>query len=214
MNSDYKRMLVVGITYNKIERGVYALILQELGGSRRLPIVIGISEAQSIECKLQEIITPRPLTHDLVVNIMRAFGLQLKHIVIKQIDGGIFAADLYMNDAERSVVIDARSSDGISIAIRMGVPIYVSEELLARVGTTLSKPDNNTEAHTQNGNKSENISKKNISTIGMENSFWEKAETMDSQSLENYLKEFVDKEAYEEAAKIRDILKRRSEATD
>lgn len=203
MNSDYKRMLVVGITYNKVERGVYALILQELGGTRRLPIIIGMSEAQSIECKLQNIVTPRPLTHDLVVNIMRAFGLNLKFVVIKQIEGGIFAADLHLSDADRSVVIDARSSDGISIAIRIGVPVYVSEELLARVGTPVANHDMDRE---------EDRAKATVHREETEtgSAFWHKAETMDTEHLERYLNEFVAKEAYEEAAKLRDIIKRRS----
>lgn len=196
-------MLVAGITYNKVERGVYALILQELGGTRRLPIVIGMSEAQSIECKLQDIVTPRPLTHDLVVNIMRAFGLNLKCVVIKQIEGGIFAADLHLSDTERSVVIDARSSDGISIAIRMGVPVYVSEELLARVGTPVAD-------HTPHGEGESAKAPVQCEDNELGSAFWQKAEAMDTKRLETYLNEFVAKEAYEEAAKLRDIIKRRS----
>lgn len=203
MENDYKRMLVVGITYNKIERGVYALILQELGGTRRLPIVIGMAEAQSIECKLQEIITPRPLTHDLMVNIMRAFGLQLKYMIIKQIDGGIFAADLHLTDGERDVVIDSRSSDGISIAIRMGVPIYVSEKLLSETGISRL---HNSSAGANDLKLNEHKMKISSDSDSLSS---DKIEKMETAELEGLLESYVEKEEYEKAARLRDIINNR-----
>lgn len=134
MDKVYLRLEIIGITYNQIEKGVYALILQEVNGKRRLPIAIGTAEAQSIECKLQEIITPRPLTHDLMANIFRAFGLSLDAVVIKQLPGGIFAADLIITDGERKLEIDSRSSDAIALALRMNVPILTTNDLLNQVG--------------------------------------------------------------------------------
>lgn len=134
MDKIYIRLEIIGITYNQIEKGVYALILQEVNGKRRLPIAIGTAEAQSIECKLQEIITPRPLTHDLMANVFRAFGIGLTSVVIKQLPGGIFAADLIMTDGERRIEIDSRSSDAIALALRMNVPILTTNELLDSVG--------------------------------------------------------------------------------
>lgn len=134
MDKIYIRLEIIGITYNQIEKGVYALILQEVNGKRRLPIAIGTAEAQSIECKLQEIITPRPLTHDLMANVFRAFGIDLTSVVIKQLPGGIFAADLIMTDGERRIEIDSRSSDAIALALRMNVPILTTNELLDSVG--------------------------------------------------------------------------------
>lgn len=201
MNKEYKRLLVVGITYNKVERGLYALILQELGGTRRLPIIIGMSEAQSIECKLQEIVTPRPLTHDLMVNIMRAFGLGLDKVVVKQLDGGIFATDLYLTDGQREIIVDSRSSDGISIALRMGVPIFTTEELLDKVAMT--RP--NREADTANGAVSEvakNVKDK-MGDAGLD--------TLTIDELQALMDSCVENEEYEAAARIKTVLDRKKQ---
>lgn len=202
MDNGYKRMLVAGITYNKVERGVYALILQELGGTRRLPIVIGIAEAQSIECKLQEIITPRPLTHDLMVNVMRAFGLALEHVEVKQLDGGIFAADLHLTDGDRKVVIDARSSDGISIALRMGVPVYIKEDLLDKVGVS---PKSHSADDSDGGQETSRSS-----TVDDNPELWRRIDRMTDEELQEQMRVFVDSEEYENAARVKEIIDRRS----
>ena len=128
------RLELVGITYNQIESGVYAVILREADGDRRIPIIIGYPEAQAIECKLQEVATPRPLTHDMLVNFMTAFGITLKEIEIRKLPNGVFAADLIFSDGENTRVVDSRSSDGIALAIRCGAPIYTSEEVLHEAG--------------------------------------------------------------------------------
>lgn len=196
MENNEKRLLtLVGITYNQIESGVYALILQEADGQRRLPIVIGSSEAQSIECKLQEIIPPRPLTHDLTCNIMRAYGLVMKAIEIKRIDGGIFAADILLSDGERELKIDSRSSDAIALAIRMGAPIYTSEEVLAAVGVERKEFPNRNRLVTP---------KKEIDAL----------KKVSMSKLESMLADAVEKELYEEAAKIKAEIDRRVENND
>lgn len=197
-------MLVAGITYNKVERGVYALILQELNGTRRIPIVIGAAEAQSIECRLQEVITPRPLTHDLMVNIMRAFGLDLQHIVLKQIQGGIFATDLYLSDGEREVRMDSRSSDGIAIAIRMGVPIFVEEELLAKVSFSAA------DTHGSKASSSEASSPQHLPGTNDKDITLQRAQQMETKELQELLNTLVEEEKYELAAKIKEILDSRN----
>lgn len=191
-SNDLRLLTLIGITYNQIESGVYALILQEVDGNRRLPIVIGASEAQSIECKLQEIIPPRPLTHDLTVNIMRAYGLGMKSIEIKRIDGGIFAADILLTDGERELTIDSRSSDAIALAIRMGAPIYTTEAVLAAVGIA---------------RKGEPTAKRRSEKKA------EAANTLEAMSLERLermLADAVDKELYEEAARIKVEIDKRT----
>ncbi len=131
---DKRLIQLIGITYNQIENGVYAVILQEVNGSRRVPIIIGFPEAQSIECKLQEIATPRPLTHDLMVNLMSTFGIALREVEIYRLPSGVFAAELvlYANGERR--IVDSRSSDAIALAIRVGAPIYTSLQVLDEVG--------------------------------------------------------------------------------
>lgn len=201
MNQEYKRLLVVGITYNKVERGLYALILQELGGTRRLPIIIGMSEAQSIECKLQEIITPRPLTHDLMVNIMRAFGLGLDKVVVKQLDGGIFATDLYLTDGQREVIVDSRSSDGISIALRMGVPIYTTGELLDKVALTRPRRDADTTKEIDSEAAKNVIDKPDDVAL----------ESLTVEELQALMDSCVENEEYEAAARIKTVLDRKKQ---
>lgn len=128
------RLELVGITYNQIESGVYAVILREAGGTRRIPIIIGYPEAQAIECKLQEVATPRPLTHDMMMNCMTEFGITLKEIEIRKLPSGVFTADLVFSDGNITRIVDSRSSDGIALAIRAGAPIYTSEEVLLEAG--------------------------------------------------------------------------------
>lgn len=128
------RLELVGITYNQIESGVYALILQQAGGSRRIPIIIGFPEAQAIECKLQEVATPRPLTHDTMVATLAAFGISLIRVEIRKLPNGVFAADLVFSDGDNERIIDSRSSDAVALAIRVGAPIYTSESVLLEAG--------------------------------------------------------------------------------
>lgn len=130
------QLRLIGITYNQIESGVYAVILEEMEGlKRRIPIIIGYPEAQAIECKLQEVVTPRPLTHDLIKNLMDTFDLRLACVEIHKHPNGVFAADLIMEGPDGDLRrIDARSSDAIAIAIRTGSPIYTSADVLEESG--------------------------------------------------------------------------------
>ena len=128
------RLELIGITYNQIESGVYAVILKEVDGQRRIPIIIGYPEAQAIECKLQDVVTPRPLTHDMMVNFMHEFGIRLKEIEIRRLSSGVFAADLVFTDGNITRTVDSRSSDAIALAIRADAPIYTSEEVLMEAG--------------------------------------------------------------------------------
>ena len=127
---DKYRLELIGITYNQIESGVYALILQQVGTNRRIPIIIGFPEAQAIECKLQEIKTPRPLTHDVMMSALNEFNIQLEYVVIKRLNNGVFAADLHLNDGKNERIVDARSSDAVALAIRADAPIFTTEEVI------------------------------------------------------------------------------------
>ena len=134
MENELVRLKIVGITYNQIENGMYAMVLEEADGSLRLPIIIGYSEAQSIECMLQKIKTPRPLTHEFTSEILSSFDIRMESVVIKQLDNGIFTADVTLRQGERSHVIDARSSDAIALAMRADAPVFTTWSLLERCG--------------------------------------------------------------------------------
>lgn len=136
-NSNEVKLRLLGITYNQIESGVYALVLQEEEGQRRIPIVIGYAEAQAIECKLQEVRTPRPLTHDLLAVLIRAFGGRLEKVVIHRLPNGVFAGNLFLTAADGNrMVIDSRSSDAIALAIRVNAPIFTTRTVIDEVGFT------------------------------------------------------------------------------
>lgn len=194
------RLELVGITYNQIESGVYAVILQQAGGTRRIPIVIGFPEAQAIECKLQEVVTPRPLTHDLMVNIMSTFGVSLHEVNIYKLQNGVFAAELILNDGERRHVVDSRSSDAIALAIRVDAPIFTTPEVLEEAGF---EPGERSEGSKQKeilrpsraeaaGNIKTDISRRPV------------------EELKTEMQAAAEAENYEEAARIKEEIERRT----
>ena len=187
-NSDMSRcrLELVGITYNQIESGVYAVILRQAGGTRRIPIIIGYPEAQAIECKLQEVVTPRPLTHDMMINFMEEFGIRLKEIEIRRLPSGVFAADLIFTDGSQTRTVDSRSSDAIALAIRADAPIYTSSEVLEEAGFD---PEEN-ESHENAEETESHTPEQETSRVSVE-----KLRAMMQKAAEN--------EDYEEAARLK-----------
>ena len=115
--TDRIRLKVLGISYSQIQSGAYALILAQVGGPYRIPVVIGAAEAQSIALRMESITPPRPMTHDLFVSFAHAFGVKLKEVFIYKFEDGIFSSELTFTDGDRTVVIDSRTSDAIAIAM-------------------------------------------------------------------------------------------------
>lgn len=187
-NSDMSRcrLELVGITYNQIESGVYAVILRQAGGTRRIPIIIGYPEAQAIECKLQEVVTPRPLTHDMMINFMEEFGIRLKEIEIRRLPSGVFAADLIFTDGSQTRTVDSRSSDAIALAIRADAPIYTSSEVLEEAGFD---PEEN-ESH-------ENAEETEVHSPEQETS------RVSVEKLRVMMQKAAENEDYEEAARLK-----------
>lgn len=191
------RLELVGITYNQIEKGVYAMVLQEVEEKhRRLVIIIGTSEAQSIECKLQNIIPPRPLAHDFIDMLLYMYEIKLKKVEIYRLENGVFAAyatfSQKVGQDESSIkTIDVRSSDAIALAIRTNSPIYCSDALLEEVGYYDESA----------------LQKKLQTSKTSENDLLTSASTVELASL---LKKAVDEEQYELASKIKAELDRRN----
>lgn len=168
------RLELVGITYNQIESGVYALILQQAGGSKRIPIIIGFPEAQAIECKLQEVATPRPLTHDTMVATLASFGISLMEVNIYKLPNGVFAADLVFSDGKVERIVDSRSSDAVALAIRVGAPIFTTESVLREAGfesdgksdkTTPDQDDSSSALSSSTARKNRDLSKMSLSQL-------------------------------------------------
>lgn len=196
------RLELIGITYNQIESGVYALILQQVGTSRRIPIIIGFPEAQAIECKLQEIKTPRPLTHDMMVNALKEFNIHLKYVLIKRLPNGVFAADLYFTDGLQEKIVDSRSSDAVALAIRTNTPIYTTEDVIR-------------EASFDPNDKKKPFVKPMVSkkSLDVKIKVASGLESMSLEQLNSAMNAAAEKEDYEEAARIKEEIKRRNESS-
>lgn len=179
---------VLGISYSQIQSGAYALVLAEVNGPMRLPVVVGGMEAQSIAIKLEGIIPPRPMTHDLFSSLMHAYGLQLVEVSIYKFEDGIFSSELTFIDRDgMEVSLDARTSDAIAIAMRTNAPIYTTRAILDETGFTM-------EALTEAGE-------------GHQSSTSDDNETR-LKSLREALAKAIEEEAYEEASRLtREISK-------
>lgn len=193
------RLELLGITFNQIESGVYALILRQPETNRRIPIIIGFPEAQAIECKLQDIKTPRPLTHDTLISALEAFDIRLLSVLIKRLPNGVFAADLLLSDGVREFAIDARSSDAVALAIRANAPIYTTEEVLREA--SFDPSDRKRKFSPESSAPSA------VPTPG------EDLENMPLEKLKESMAKAAEAENYEEAARIKAIIDKRNEET-
>lgn len=188
------RLKVLGISYSQIQSGAYALILAQVDGPYRIPVVIGASEAHSIAIRLESIIPPRPMTHDLFVSFAHAFGVKLKEVFIYKFEDGIFSSELTFTDGERTIVLDSRTSDAIGIALRTKSPIYTTKEILDETGFILEETTAN-DSHRQVEEEMETESPK--------------LENYAVEELERTLEKLIAQENYEEAAKVSEILNRK-----
>jgi bifunctional DNase/RNase len=181
------RLDIIALSHSVTQSHNYAVILGEQVGKRRLPIVIGGFEAQAIAVAMENMTPNRPLTHDLFKNTLDAFDIQLVEIVINNLLDGIFYAQLVCEQNGRILQIDARTSDAISLAVRYNCPIYTYEFILESAGVILDEDP-------QQESKVAAVPKK------------PSLENMSVESLEKSLAEALEKEDYEKAAIIRDIL--------
>ncbi len=170
----------------------YAVVLGEEGGNRRLPIVIGGFEAQSIAVALENMTPNRPLTHDLFKNTLDAYDIILKEVLINNLLDGIFYAQLICEQEGRVMQIDARTSDAISMAVRYSCPIYTFDFIMESAGVVL---DDEEEEPKETKQKRKTARPKSTSM-----------EDLSVDALENLLNEALQKEEYEKAAQIRDLI--------
>jgi len=130
---------VQGLTNSQIQSGAYALILAEENGLRRIPIIVGTAEAQSIAIALENITPPRPLTHDLFASFSRILEIELKEVFIYKFEDGVFYSELLFIDGTREIRLDSRTSDAIAIALRMKCRIYTTEAIVRECGVVLDE---------------------------------------------------------------------------
>ena len=183
---------IVALTNSVSTPSNYAIILQEDEGERRLPIIIGSFEAQSIAMALERMETTRPLTHDLFKNAMEELDVMLKEIVISKLLDGVFHADMVCERSGGGVMeIDARTSDAIALAVRFGCPIYTYENIMDAAGV-IPEDDEHQEVEV------ESVKKVN-----------KPMSAYSDEELENWMNDALANEDYELAAKIRDELQSR-----
>ena len=128
------RLRVQGLTNSQVQSNAYALILAEEDGNRRIPIIVGTAEAQSIAIALEQITPPRPMTHDLFVSVAKAFYITLKEVQIYKFEEGVFFSQLVFDE---DVLIDSRTSDAIAIAMRLNVPSFNEESSIDLCGIVI-----------------------------------------------------------------------------
>ena len=194
------QLLINGISYSQTQNGAYALILSELEGERKLPIVIGTNEAQSIAIAIEkEIKPPRPLTHDLFKNFCMRFDIKIKQVIIHKLVDGVFYSSVICERDGIEEIIDSRSSDAIALAIRFEAPIYTYENILEKAGVIIKVEKEIDER---------SLLKELFSDENSEVASSELKEKT-TKELEELLKIAIQNENYESAAKIRDEISNR-----
>lgn len=181
--------------------GAYALVLAEVNGCRRIPVVVGTPEAQSIAIALEHIVAPRPLTHDLFVSFCQAFGVVLKEVYIYKYMDGVFYSELRMEGNGQEVQLDSRTSDAIALALRLDCPIYTSEDIMQECSVALEQTDNEEDTSLQDLEPEQ---------IHDEETMKKWLASLTREDLEDRLEEAVEDENYEYAKLYQDELKRRN----
>ena len=195
------QLLINGISYSQTQNGAYALILSEIEGERKLPIVIGTNEAQSIAIAIEkEIKPPRPLTHDLFKNFCVRFDIKIKQVIIHKLVDGVFYSSVICERDGIEEIIDSRSSDAIALAIRFEAPIYTYENILEKAGVVLKFEKEIDE---------KSLLKELFSDEKAETTTIDDLKEKSKKELEELLKIAVQNENYESAAKIRDEISNR-----
>lgn len=197
-----------GISYSQTQTGAYALVLNEVGKDRTLPIVIGAFEAQSIAIALEsEISPPRPLTHDLFKNFAESYDIVVKQVIIHKLVDGVFFSKLVCSQNDTEKVFDARTSDAIALAIRFNAPIFTHQDILDKAGIIMEQEDfiedDDTDDDTLFNEKESNIEDNNDTS---KNTDFTQNTVVE---LEKKLNIAIEKEDYETAAHIRDELNKR-----
>jgi len=177
---------IVGISTSNLQSNTFALILEVDGTNRRIPIIIGPFEAQAIAIALEEMTPSRPLTHDLIKNIMDSFTIVPKEVDISKFSEGVFYSTLSLFDGTQTLEVDSRTSDAVAIAVRYDCPIYADDKV---IDATAMEEEDSSDFHDQD--------------IPVENT------EVSIEDLEKYLDELIAEENYEEASRVRDEINKR-----
>ena len=204
------KLRVQGLTNSQVQSGAYALILAEEDGKRRIPVIVGTPEAQSIAIALEYITPPRPLTHDLFVSFATAFDIKLKEVYIYKFEEGIFYSELLFTDGKREIPVDSRTSDAIAIALRAKCDIYVSESIMIEAGVVLDEDvEDNAEEDFEDDD--DDLMAMDPDEIKDDEALKRWLGLIDDEELNKRLEEAVQDENYEHAKMYQDEIRRRKE---
>ncbi|MFA0964275.1 bifunctional nuclease domain-containing protein [Roseivirga sp. BDSF3-8] len=204
---DKIRLEILGLSSSQSQSGSFALVLGEKQGNRRLPIIIGMFEAQAIAIEIEKIIPNRPMTHDLFKSFASSFNFNIEEIVISDLKEGVFFAKIVCNNGTERSEIDARPSDAIAIGLRFNAPIFTYEAILSEAGIVLTEESEEPQSSPAPGTgEKKAASKKSTASKSTE----ELLKDYSIEKLNEMLKDAIEKEDYERAAKIRDEMNRRN----
>ncbi|MEI6753367.1 MAG: bifunctional nuclease family protein [Paludibacter sp.] len=194
MSSEIK-LTITGLVYNQTVIGTYGLVLSEEYGNRRFSVMIGEPEAQSIALKMNNKKSPRPLTHDLIKSILKSFDAELVKVLIYDMINDVFYSELHIMSADKVLIVDARTSDAVALAVRTDCPIFIKSDILDIVGTEVEVKEK--EVTPGVPEDAEGLTDKDLDMLTIE-------------SLNEMLEVAVTNEKYELAVRLRDALKRKS----
>ncbi|MDR3217444.1 MAG: DUF151 domain-containing protein [Dysgonamonadaceae bacterium] len=200
IDSDKVYLKIAGITFSQVQAGAYALVLVEVNGIRRVPIIIGTPEAQSIAIFLEKLNPPRPLTHDLFISFMNLLNIVLKKVFIYKYEDGIFFSELIFTDGVKDIHLDSRTSDAIALAVRTDAAIYTTAAIMKEVSIEMETDDM---LGNEIGIKTDPVDRAEKS-----------AENRDLEELQQSLNESIMLENYEKASYIRDLINKKKNKED
>ena len=218
------RLEILGLTSSQSQSGSFALILGEEHGTRRMPVIIGMFEAQAIAIEMEKIKPNRPMTHDLFLALGNEFSFKVEEVIIWDLKEGVFFAHLMVTDGSRTVSIDARPSDAIAIALRFEAPIFTYENIMNEAGIQVSEEEGDEDQPMDEAQESSDVEPPEAEEVAEEEQQAKPQlprrggrkkksgdfQGMTTDKLNEMLKEAIEQEDYEQAARIRDELNKRN----
>lgn len=190
------KLTITGLVYNQTVVGTYGLVLSEEFGNRRFSVMIGEPEAQSIALKMNNRKSPRPLTHDLIKTLLNVFEAELQKVLIYDMVNDVFFAELHILKDDKIIIVDARTSDAVALAVRSDCPIYIKSDILQIVGTVIEM---------------EPIEKNINVDVNAENLTNDDLDLLTLEQLQDLLEMAISEEKYELAVNLRDAIKRKKQ---
>jgi uncharacterized protein len=197
------QLKVLGLSYSQTQTGAYALILEAEGSEHRIPIIIGSFEAQSIAIQLENLTPPRPLTHDLFLSFANQFSIGLREVFIFKLEEGVFHSRLIFQNDKKRIEIDARTSDGVALALRFGAPIFTTQEIIDKAGIIIQLESDSSEEKAPPADKVK--PKPKSSKHGTQD-----LSAKSTEALKKMLDKAIEDEEYELASRINKELNRRN----